>query len=110
MTPIKVNESNFIYRGPTAEVADLPCRTEGNDRFGDTFSVREFTDAERQAIAMGANLRLGIYGMRPIPPVSLQVVDNQGPWQRVPNPCLICGQEVDAAVHQSGPDTHAFRV
>lgn len=105
MDPIKTNESNFVYFGPTPEIADLPCRTEGRD----TFSVWQLTEAERQAIAMGAHIRLGIYGARPIPPVSLQVVANSGPFERVSNPCLVCGKQVEDAVHGSGPGTHAFK-
>jgi len=70
------NESNFTYRGPTRDVGDLPCRIDGLD----TFSIWTLTDEERQRIAAGANIRLGIHGMRPIPPVSLGVVETVGPY------------------------------
>lgn len=78
MEPIRANETNFVYRGPTPEIADLPCRKEG----ADTFSIWELTDQERIDIALGANIRLGIYGMQPIPPVSLQAVAAVGPYAR----------------------------
>ena len=78
MEPIRTNESNFTYRGPSPVIADLPCRVDG----ADTFSVWELTERERSQIAAGANIRLGIYGMRPIPPVSLQVVANADPLAR----------------------------
>lgn len=105
MNPIKTRESNFTYLGPTPEVADLPCRTEGPN----TFSVWELTPDERRLIADGANVRLGIHGMRPIPPVSLQVVGNDGPYARVADPCTVCGRGVEDAAHLSGPGTHAFK-
>lgn len=105
MRPIKTNESNFSYLGPTTEIADLPCRTEGMN----TFSVWEPTADERRIIAEGGNIRLGIHGVRPIPPVSLQIVANVGPYERVKAPCDTCGKEVDDPVHDSGPGTHAFR-
>jgi hypothetical protein len=106
MRPVKTNESNFTYLGPTTEIADLPCRNEGMN----TFSVWEPTDAERKMIADGAHIRLGIHGARPIPPVSLQIVTNTGPYERVLAPCDNCGKEVDDEVHDSGPGTHAFRL
>lgn len=105
MHPIRTNESNFTYLGPTTEVADLPCRLEGRD----TYSVWALTPEERKQIAEGANIRLGIIGMRPIPPVSLQVVVNNGPWERQPAPCDVCGEEFEHPTHLSGPGTHAYR-
>jgi hypothetical protein len=106
MTPIKTNEANFTYLGPTPEIADLPCRNEGTD----TYSVWEPTAEERRMIAEGAHVRLGIYGARPIPPVSLQIVVNAGPHERTPAPCDVCGKEGDDPVHAAGPGTHAFRL
>lgn len=79
MEPIKTNESNFTYTGPTPEIGDLPCHVE----LDNTFSVWKLTDEERLLIAGGGNIRLGIYGMHPIPPVSLQVVPDDGPWTEV---------------------------
>jgi hypothetical protein len=106
MQPIRTNESNFTYLGPTRETADLPCRLEGQR---DTFSVWEPTEEDRKIIAAGGHVRLGIHGVRPIPPVSLQVVANVGPYERKPDRCDVCQREVDDAVHASGPGTHAFR-
>ena len=105
MSPIKTKESNFVYRGPTAEIADCPCRRE----YAVTFIVWEPTDDEREALAAGAYLRLGIYGLGPIPPVSLAVAPQADCHERVPDPCLLCGRSVEDAVHLSGPGTHAFR-
>jgi hypothetical protein len=81
MQPIRTNESNFTYLGPTRETADLPCRLEGQR---DTFSVWEPTEEDRKIIAAGGHVRLGIHGVRPIPPVSLQVVANVGPTNESP--------------------------
>ena len=86
MTPITTNETNFAYLGPTPEVANLPCRREGHE----TFSVWALNDDERRQIAAGANIRLGLHGGHPIPPVSLQVVSaERGPYAprgESPNP------------------------
>lgn len=79
MRPIKTNRSNFTYRGPTPDIMDLPCertRIEGGpeDGLGVVYSVWEPTDEEREFVARGGNIKLGIWGMEPIPPVSLQIV------------------------------------
>jgi hypothetical protein len=107
MNPVATRETNFTYMGPTDEVADLPCRREGNNT---TFSVWELSADERAMIAAGANIRLGIHGVVPIPPVSLQVVPHVGPWERVSAPCVVCGREAEDAAHGTGPGTHAFRL
>lgn len=78
MQPVKTEKSNFVYLGPTDDIADLPCErvTEVvEDRVhGVVYSVWEPTEEERRAIADGANIKLGIWGMHPIPPVSLEAV------------------------------------
>lgn len=68
MEPIRTSESNFTYLGPTPRVADLPGKRD-SDGFKAVF---RFTDEERQMIANGANLELGIF-TTPIPPVSVNV-------------------------------------
>src|SRR6185436_21023900 len=105
MTPIKVAESNFCYLGPTRDIADLPCHIEGDN----TFAVFEPTEEERQLIAVGGHVRLGIHGVRPIPPVSFEIVPNSGPYARVPAPCDVCGKDAEDPVHLSGDGTHAYR-
>lgn len=105
MTPIRTRESNFTYLGPSAEIADLPCSRKGLN----TFCIWELTAEEREAIAAGGRIQLGIYGVQPIPPVSLQVAENDGPFERVAAPCDICSQEAEHEVHKVGPGTHAFR-
>jgi hypothetical protein len=88
MEPIHPPSSNFTYKGPAADIGDLPCEvgTVRGDEFcpgvapeqpGDRpvcYAVYEPTDRERAAIASGHNIKLGIYAM-PIPPVSLSVTD-----------------------------------
>ena len=106
MNPIKTAESNFTYLGPTLEISDLPCRTEGLD----TFSVWELNDEERRMIAEGAHVRLGIHGVRPIPPLSIQIVPNVGPYERVAAPCVVCRREPDDDVHGVGDGTHAYKL
>jgi hypothetical protein len=53
--------------------------------FGDVtavYSVWTFTPEEREYIARGANLVLGIVGMEPIPPVSLSLRDGEW-WEEI---------------------------
>lgn len=102
MDPIKTNESNFVYLGPTREISDLHCRTQG----ADTYSVWEPTAKERELIAGGGHIVLGIHGCRH-PPVSLKVVADGGPYKRVPAPCDVCGCELEDPCHYS--DGHAYR-
>lgn len=80
MRPIETKETTMNYAPPLggeAVVGGLPCTRAlevdlGNAmRVAGIYSIWEPTDAERREIAAGANLRLGIIGMEPIPPVSL---------------------------------------
>jgi hypothetical protein len=76
MRAIRTPNSNFTYLGPREDIRNLPCqRIEYED--GDTVvqAVFELTPHERDAIARGANLRIGILNMEPIPPISVAVVD-----------------------------------
>ncbi len=80
MKPVRTRESNLVYKGDGANVVDLPCqraRIEEGPFDGGTviYSVWEPSDEQRAALADGALVRLGIYGMEPIPPVSLDVVE-----------------------------------
>lgn len=74
MKPVRTADSNFVYTGPTPDIADLHCQREGG---GVVRSIWWFTPAEREAIAAGANLSLRIMG-EPIPPVQLEIVLDQG--------------------------------
>jgi hypothetical protein len=79
MEPILTQNTNMIYRGDGSTVVDLPCQRariiEGPFDGGIViYSVWEPTAEQREALAAGANLRLGIYGIEPIPPCSLDVV------------------------------------
>lgn len=78
MQPIKTANSNLVYRGSPPDIVDLPCeRAEihGGLQDGGTaiYSVWELTDEEREQIARGGNVKLGVF-TEPIPPVSLEVV------------------------------------
>lgn len=54
------------------ERAILEIREGGNALA--VYSVWEFSKDERELIARGENLKLGILGIDPMPPVSLEVV------------------------------------
>ena len=77
MKPVRTPASNFVYRGPTIDIGDAWVeRSTVRDHGRDVSVVRIAwlpTPEERQAIAAGALIELGILGMEPIPPVSLDV-------------------------------------
>ena len=79
MKPIRTPKTTGIYgapRGLEREVGGLPYfrKATGGGIPGTTvYSVWTFTPQEREYIARGANLVLGIVGMEPIPPVSLDI-------------------------------------
>lgn len=76
MRPIKTTKYDGIYgapRGYENEIGGLPYYRERNDFGGNTiYSVWTFDDGEREAIAKGYNIVLGIVG-EPIPPVSIGI-------------------------------------
>lgn len=73
MKPVKHAGADVCYRGPTEDIGDLWCM---RDRPGLIRVVYEFDDAEREAIANGGRVMLGIY-TEPIPPVSMQVIPEE---------------------------------
>jgi hypothetical protein len=72
MIPVRTNRSNFVYRGPTPDIGDAWVERR---RPREVYLTWKPSDAERAAIAAGALIELGIHGMEPIPPVSLNVGD-----------------------------------
>lgn len=74
MKPVRTRSSNFVYRGPAPDIGDAWVERVPVERavYLDWQPSRE----EREAIAGGALIRLGIHGMEPIPPVSLNVSDH----------------------------------
>lgn len=75
MYPVKVNACNFTYMGPTPDVGDLPCqRAEGV-----VYSFWRPDPAELALLVAGGRVQLGI-SQEPIPPVSLTIRPNLGPW------------------------------
>ena len=89
MNPVRTNRSNFVYRGPTLDIGDawvereLVAMPEGQARV--VWMDWQLDDVDRQAIAAGALIRLGVWGLEPIPPLSLdarldlEVVDPDPP-------------------------------
>lgn len=82
--PIRTPKTQGIYGAPPGhehEIGGLPFWRERTG-IGDTtavYSVWSFSPREREWIAKGrANLVIGIVGMEPIPPISLQI--QEGPW------------------------------
>lgn len=79
MKVIKTDNCNMVYRGPEAGIGDLPCERRTVDGQGRTaiFSTWGLSDADRKAIAEGANVELGIYYVEPIPPVYVGLTTRQ---------------------------------
>ncbi len=71
MIPVRTSRSNFVYRGPSPEIGDAWVERLPAQRA--VFMEWQPEPAERELIAAGALIRLGIYGMEPIPPVSLGI-------------------------------------
>jgi hypothetical protein len=71
MIPVRTSRSNFVYRGPTPDIGDAWVERVPSARA--VYLEWQPDDAERELIAAGALIRLGIYGMEPIPPVSLGI-------------------------------------
>lgn len=72
MIPVRTSRSNLVYLGPTPDVGDAWVERR---RRGEVYMAWRPSEAERAAIAAGALVELGIFGMEPIPPVSLNVAD-----------------------------------
>lgn len=70
MRPVKVAQSNIVYRGPTAEIGDLWCERVSP---GQIASVWEPSDEERELLAAGGRIELLLWS-EPIPPISLAVL------------------------------------
>ena len=72
MKPVRTVSSNFVYRGPAADIGDAWVERRPSERV--VYLAWELDDADREAIAAGALVKLGIWGLEPIPPVSLETV------------------------------------
>ena len=78
MKPVKTSRSNVVYRGPTVDIGDAWCeRRRVRLPTGDVsviYMAWQLDDNEREVLARGKGvIELGIWGMEPIPPVSLGV-------------------------------------
>lgn len=71
MKPVRTRSSNFVYRGPAPDIGDAWVERRPAEQI--VYLVWWPTPAEREQIAAGGNLKLGIFNMEPIPPVSLEV-------------------------------------
>lgn len=86
--PIRTTESNFTFRGPVPDIADFPGRLDQENRT--FYGVYQFTDEEREQIASGANIELGVHQI-PMPPVSLHMSTAEVQWGDDDLLCSGCG-------------------
>lgn len=84
MKPIKTENTTGVYGAPPGredEIGGLPFYREelpmGDGTTTGVYSVWTFSPGERKAIALGANVLLGILGREPIPPVSLGLTEQK---------------------------------
>lgn len=93
MNPVRTSASNFVYIGPTVDIGDAWVE---RARASDGHVVRDVvfmdfvpSDAERDAIARGSGvIRVGIWGIEPIPPVSLEVRPDLAVVDTAPPPII----------------------
>lgn len=81
MRPIRTSKTTGIYGAPLGhedQIGGLPFYRGSSTGVSTVYSVWEFDEFDRKAIAAGGKLVLGILGMEPIPPVSLGI--QNGPW------------------------------
>ncbi len=77
MLPLKVPNSDVVYKGPTPDIGDLDCQRIAP---GHIRSIWTLTDEERAYIASGGNIELDIL-TEPIPPVALNCTDEGAVWR-----------------------------
>lgn len=73
MNPVRTKQANFIYKGPTEDIGDAWVEYHSEV----VYMTWELDDDERKFLLDGGNIRLGIWYMKPIPPVSLAVTGEQ---------------------------------
>lgn len=77
MEPIKTPDTNMNFTSEAEEVLDLPARVERDEDGAPIIrSTWELTEIEREQVAEGAHVELGVWGSQP-PPASLRVT---APW------------------------------
>jgi hypothetical protein len=88
--PVKHAGCNFVYRGPRADIGDLHVARVPVAGGIVVEVVYELDDHDRQLIAEGGRIRLGIFN-EPIPPVSMTVLPEEmcqpiaeHPWKAIP--------------------------
>jgi hypothetical protein len=74
MKAVKNKLCNLTYTGPTPDIFDLPCRQETVQGRSVVMSYWKPTESELEQLNKGGTVRLGIYYIEPIPPVSLDVI------------------------------------
>lgn len=75
MIPVRTRASNFVYLGPTPDIGDAWVERRPAERA--VMLTWKPSEEERAAIAAGGLVELGIYGMEPIPPVSVNVSERR---------------------------------
>lgn len=112
MKVIKTENCNMVYRGPEPGIGDLPCERRVMDGHGRTaiFATWALSDADRKAIAEGANVEVGLYYVEPIPPVYVGLTSRQEakkePPPGPPNPPRPPGTNPSADVRSSEGANH----
>jgi hypothetical protein len=71
MRPVRTPRSNFVYRGPTPDIGAAWVERQPENRV--VYMEWQLDPVELELLAAGGLIRLGIWGLEPIPPVSLGI-------------------------------------
>jgi hypothetical protein len=72
MDPVTHPSHNFTYKGPTEAIGDLSCERTTEDGTPVVFSHWQPTSEELEILNNGGFVKLAIWHMQPIPPVSVE--------------------------------------
>lgn len=81
MLPIQTERSNFVFKGDGGEVVDLHVERATinggpHDGMPVVYSVWEPTEEDRERIAAGGNIKVGVW-LAPPPPIIVLVTEEQ---------------------------------
>jgi len=71
--PVRTKKSNFVYKGPGPDVGDAWVENYPEV----VYMTWELTNEERAFLLDGGNLRIGIWNIKPIPPISVEMTGEQ---------------------------------
>lgn len=80
MQPIETVNSNYVVTGNGDDIVDLPCEVDippHSREMPTVYSVWKPSQEQREAIMAGANIKLGLLTGTSIPPINLDITDEE---------------------------------